>query len=178
MTVLYLYRSLIIRETEKAMLIRFPKKSRYNYMATWIPKKRIAIKKAEDGELFYKLEVKPFYTYEISSLKNSHESSIVITAEQFIEIFKGVDSYSRKELDILSPLDEQGEPDYISLKAIRELIFSENVDTAKLARDTGISRQTLVSLNKKERPLSGVKLDTLIKLQKYIQLKARKGDNE
>lgn len=102
----------------------------------------------------------------------------MITAEQFIEIFKGVDSYSRKELDIQSPADEQGEPDYISLKAIRELIFSENVDTAKLARDTGISRQTLVSLNKKERPLSGVKLDTLIKLQKYIQLKARKGDNE
>ena len=71
--------------------------------------------------------------------------------------------------------EEQEELDFISLKAIRELIFDNNFDSAKLARDTGISRQTLISLHKKERPLSNVKLETLIKMQKYIYSKGRKG---
>ena len=117
MTTLYLYRSLIIKETEKAILVRFPKKSEYNYMGTWIPKKRVTVIKNEDEE----------------------------------------------------------ELDFISLKAIRELIFDKNLDSAQLARDTGISRQTLISLHKKERPLSNVKLETLIKMQKYIYSKGRKG---
>lgn len=173
MAILYLYRSLIVKETEKAMLVRFPKKSKYNYMATWIPKKRITVIASEDGEDFYKLDVKPFYTYELHSLNSSHESTLVITAEQFIEVFKGVDSYTRKELDI-QPSNEQGELDFISLKAIRALLFDKDLDSAQLARDTGISRQTIISLNKKERPLSNVKLETLIKLQGYIQLKGRK----
>lgn len=173
MAILYLYRSLIVKETEKAMLVRFPKKSKYNYMATWIPKKRITVIACEDGEDFYKLDVKPFYTYELHSLNSSHESALVITAEQFIELFKGVDSYTRKELDI-QPSNEQGELDFISLKAIRALLFDKDLDSAQLARDTGISRQTIISLNKKERPLSNVKLETLIKLQGYIQLKGRK----
>lgn len=173
MAILYLYRSLIVKETEKAMLVRFPKKSKYNYMATWIPKKRITVIDSEDGEEFYKLDVKPFYTYELHSLNSSHESALVITAEQFIEVFKGVDSYTRKELDI-QPSNDQGELDFISLKAIRTLLFDKDLDSAQLARDTGISRQTIISLNKKERPLSNVKLETLIKLQGYIQLKGRK----
>lgn len=173
MTTLYLYRSLIVRETEKAILVRFPKKSEYNYMGTWIPKKRVTVIKNEDEEEFYKLEVKPFYTYGLHSLNNSHESTLLIRAEQFIELFKGVDSYARKELDIQA-IEEQEELDFISLKAIRELIFDNNFDSAKLARDTGISRQTLISLHKKERPLSNVKLETLIKMQKYIYSKGRK----
>lgn len=173
MTTLYLYRSLIIKETEKAILVRFPKKSEYNYMGTWIPKKRVIVVKDEDEEEFYKLEVKPFYTYELHSLNNSHESTLLIRAEQFIELFKGVDSYARKELDIQAS-EEQEELDFISLKSIRELIFDNNLDSAQLARDTGISRQTLISLHKKERPLSNVKLETLIKLQKYIYSKGRK----
>lgn len=149
MTTLYLYRSLIVKETERAILVRFPKKSEYNYMGTWIPKKRVTV-------------------------INSHESTLLIRAEQFIELFKGVDSYARKELDIQAT-EEQEELDFISLKAIRELIFDNNFDSAKLARDTGISRQTLISLHKKERPLSNVKLETLIKMQKYIYSKGRKG---
>ena len=173
MTTLYLYRSLIIKETEKAILVRFPKKSEYNYMGTWIPKKRVTVIKNEDEEEFYKIEVKPFYTYELHSLNNSHESTLLIRAEQFIELFKGVDSYARKELDIQAS-EEQEELDFISLKAIRELIFDKNLDSAQLARDTGISRQTLILLHKKERPLSNVKLETLIKLQKYIYSKGRK----
>lgn len=173
MTTLYLYRSLIIKETEKAILVRFPKKSEYNYMGTWIPKKRVTVIKNEDEEEFYKIEVKPFYTYELHSLNNSHESTLLIRAEQFIELFKGVDSYARKELDIQAS-EEQEELDFISLKSIRELIFDNNLDSAQLARDTGISRQTLISLHKKERPLSNVKLETLIKLQKYIYSKGRK----
>ena len=107
-------------------------------------------------------------------MNNSHESTLLIRAEQFIELFKGVDSYARKELDIQAT-EEQEELDFISLKAIRELIFDKNLDSAQLARDTGISRQTIVSLNKKERPLSNVKLETLIKMQKYIYSKGRKG---
>lgn len=174
MTTLYLYRSLIIKETEKAILVRFPKKSEYNYMGTWIPKKRVTVVKNEDEEEFYKIEVKPFYTYELHSLNNSHESTLLICAEQFIELFKGVDSYARKELDIQA-IEDQEELDFISLKAIRELIFDNNLDSAQLARDTGISRQTLISLHKKERPLSNVKLETLIKMQKYIYSKGRKG---
>lgn len=173
MTTLYLYRSLIIKETEKAILVRFPKKSEYNYMGTWIPKKRVTVVKDEDEEEFYKLEVKPFYTYELHSLNNSHESTLLIRAEQFIELFKGVDSYARKELDIQAS-EEQEELDFISLKSIRELIFDNNLDSAQLARDTGISRQILILLHKKERPLSNVKLETLIKLQKYIYSKGRK----
>lgn len=173
MTTLYLYRSLIVKTTEKAILVRFPKKSEYNYMGTWIPKKRVTVIKNEDEEEFYKLEVKPFYTYELHSLNNSHESTLLIRAEQFIELFKGVDSYARKELDIRA-IEEQEELDFISLKAIRGLLFDADFDSSQLARDTGISRQTLISLNKKERPLSNVKLETLIKLQKYIYSKGRK----
>ena len=97
----------------------------------------------------------------------------MIRAEQFIELFKGVDSYARKELDIQA-IEEQEELDFISLKAIRGLLFDANFDSSQLARDTGISRQTLISLNKKERPLSNVKLETLIKLQKYIYSRGRK----
>lgn len=173
MTTLYLYRSLVVKTTEKAILVRFPKKSEYNYMGTWIPKKRVTVIKNEDEEEFYKLEVKPFYTYELHSLNNSHESTLLIHAEQFIELFKGVDSYARKELDI-QVIEEQEELDFISLKAIRDLLFDDNFDSSQLARDTGISRQTLISLNKKERPLSNVKLETLIKLQKYLYSKGRK----
>ena len=89
MTTLYLYRSLIVRETEKAILVRFPKKSEYNYMGTWIPKKRVTVIKNEDEEEFYKLEVKPFYTYELHSLNNSHESTLLIRAEQFYRTVQG-----------------------------------------------------------------------------------------
>lgn len=164
-TTINIYSRCLVLVKEQAVLVSMPRSSAYAHYTFWVSRKFIHSQTTQSD--FSQLTLNSAYKYQ---LRNKDNDLIILTGQELLESFSQMNRQIRQKLNGSSKR-------VIDLDQVEQLLFDSSIQTLDIAKETELSSKTISDLREKIRPLSGARLETVIRLSDYATKHRKEMEN-